>query len=285
MPLENAAMDVEQYRKAYAAEVEKASAPLAEGATPTSARAGEPSEEADYTAAAIAILADAAQPAAARLAALQDVQAATFLGPQFDRYRASYREALRKAATDRDQELRARALELLAMEKDEVARQLLVRGLDDARQALVSAAKAVQLLAYDDHGVAVPMARKVLSESYDVDAKEEALRVLASDPASDEILTRTLSDKSQPARLRSVSASALRTLNPTRFSDAAKRIVMDEGEDDDVRATCLGALSLTQGHAANVDADFARALAQIAAGGKSENLRASAARFLHNRTR
>ena len=66
--------------------------------------------------------------------------------------------------------------------KDEVAKQLLLRGLQNPGQALVSTAKAVQLLAHDDHGAAIPVAHQILGGNYDLDAKEEALRALVSDP-------------------------------------------------------------------------------------------------------
>lgn len=282
-------MDVDEYRRAYAAELAKPQAPQADRFASMSALA-QPSEnamspETDLVAEAIAILANSSQPPAARLAALQNIQAVTFLGPKFDRYRASYRDALRVAATDPDKELRTNALELLAIDKDEVARDLLVKGLEDEQRALVSAAKAIQLLAYDDHGVSVPMAQKVLRENYDVDAKEEALRVLASDPASDEVFARFLSDQSQPARLRSISASGLRMVNPQRFEQEAHRIIVDESEDDSVRENCLGALAHMQGYAARVDANFADKLTKLKTTSKSESLRAAATRFLQTRDR
>jgi hypothetical protein len=227
---------------------------------------------------------DSSKPADVRLAALRNVQTATFLGPGFDPYRAAYRDALRAVASeDKNQELRVRALEILALEKDDVARQLLLKGFEDPGQALVSVAKAVQLLADDDHGVVIPLAHKVVAGKYDVDAKEEALRVLASDPGAGGLFAGILSDRSQPEQLRSVSASGLREVDPQQFEQVAQNIIVDAHEDDEVRANCLGTLNHLQGYSAKVNPGFADALSKLDLTGKSDGLRTAAARYLQTR--
>lgn len=275
-------MDVDQYRKAYAAELEKSRAASTSRFESMSGLATGPSDAgagSSSVAAAIAILGDSAQPAAARIAALKNVQAVTFLGPEFDPYRASYRQALRTAATDKNPELRERALEVLAADKDDVARDLLVKGLESTEQALVAPAKAIQFLAHDDHGVALPMARKLLSESQDVEAKEQALRVLAADPSSQDIFAEVLSDQSQPARLRSISAAGLRAINPQRFAQEARRIVLNKDEDGSVRADTLSALAHARGLAAHADQNFANEVSKLETTGPAA-LRSAASRFL-----
>jgi len=281
-------MNVDDYRKAYAAELEKQKQSGATSEFTTMSAAGPsgstPSSAPDAIAGEIGFFRDPTQTADARLAALRNVQTATFMGPGFDRYRSAFRDALRAVATnDSDQKLRAAALELLAMDKDEVARQLLVRGIDDVHHAIVPLAKAIQLLAFDDHGPIITVARKIMGGNFDVDAKEEALRALASDPGADHIFAGILSDRSQPKQLRSISASGLRAVSPQRFEQVARSIVLNENEDSDVRAECLGALNHLRGYAAKVDQGFADALSNLDLTGKSAGLRAAAERFLRRK--
>jgi hypothetical protein len=269
-------MNVEDYRKAYAQELEKETAPASVEMS-AAAQAGSGNDLSKE----IAVLRDFSQPVDVRLGALHNILTATFLGPKFDRYRASFRDALRAiVADDKNNEMRTNALELLAMYKDDFARQLLLKGLDDATQAVVSVAKAVQLLALDDHGVAIPIAHKIVSGQYDLEAKGEALRVLASDPGAGQLFSKILSDKSQPQLLRSASAAGLRLVDPKLFEKVAQSIVVDHGEDDAVRASALGGLDHLQGFAAKVNADLADKVSKLDLAGKSDALRSAAARFL-----
>jgi hypothetical protein len=277
-------MNVDDYRKAYAAELAK-EPPGPADLTGAGAEAGSVNDAAagqDHPIAQrIAEFGNFSLPAKVRLEALRDIQTATFSGPSFDPFRASYRDALRKvAAQDSNEELRTSALEYLAFDKDDFARQLLLRGLENTGQALVSAAKAVQLLAHDDHGVAIPIARRVINGDYDVGAKAEALRVLASDPQSDGLLANILSDRSQAQPLRSISAAALRILNPQRFAQVAQKIAVDDHEDDEVRANSLGALSHMAGFSTKANQNFLDQLAKMDLSGKADDLRKAAARFL-----
>ena len=280
-------MNVDEYRKAYADEIEQEKVPATDSnnstLAATSADRAAPVGGPDALFQDIAAFRDFSQPAETRLAALHNIQTATFFGPKFDRYRSSYKDALRAVALDdNNQQLRASALEVLALDKDDVARQLLLKGLDDVSQALVPVAKALQLLSQDDHGVALPIARKIIAGTYDVEAKGEALRVLVSDPGSDQLFSKILSDRSQPQLLRSVSAAGLRAVDPKKFEQLAQAIVIDDGEDDAVRASALGALNHMQGFAAKVNQDFATTLSKLDLTGRSESLRTAAARFLQN---
>ena len=87
------------------------------------------------------------------------------------------------------------------------------QGLQNPEEALVSEAKAIQFLGYDDHAELVPLARQVYQRSTGA-AREEALRALATDPQSEKLLTRLLKDKSERSSIRRISASGLQSLNP-----------------------------------------------------------------------
>jgi hypothetical protein len=226
-------------------------------------------------------LEDTAEPKELRLAAFRALKTASFLGPAFAPYRADYLKSLRALATDDEPEIREDALETLVIEKVDYARRLLSEGLRKPDKALVTAAKAIQLLSYDGHAEVAPLVREVFAKTADLPAKEAALRFLASDPGSASLLSRVLKDRSQPASLRRLSATGLRLANPKAFERMARTIVEDRKEDDDVRASCLGALTLAGDfRKTRDDPSFAKAVASLKGSKHSRALRASARRFM-----
>jgi hypothetical protein len=269
-------MDVAKYRERYQAELAKAAKSLEESAAA-------PLEAQDLEEQVEALLATLRDPAAAvadRTAALEELAALDFLGPRFAPFRAAYKEALREVATDRPRELRVRALEVLAIDRDGYAQELLVQGLREPRKALVPEAKAIQLLGYDDHADIVPLAREVF-ERGSGPAREEALRVLATDPESEQLFDRLLKDKSEKRRIRQLSASGLQSLNPEAFDKTARRIVADEGDYNDIRATALAAL--THGREARetpADPKLVETVQKAAESTSSRSIRSAARRFL-----
>jgi hypothetical protein len=268
-------MDVKQYRKRYEAELAKAAEPEGADAVPL-----EKERVADRAAELLGTLRDRDQPLEARMAALQELSALDFLGPRFAPVRAEYKQALRDVATDPQRKLRESALELLAIEKDPYAQELLMRGLKQPKQALVPEAKAIQFLAYDDHAELVPLAREVFERSKGV-AREEALRALAADPESERLFARLLEDKSEKANIRAISASGLQSLNPAAFERAARKIVADDSDYDAIRATSLAALAHgREARETPVDPKLVETVQKLAARTRSPAMRASIRRFL-----
>ena len=72
-------------------------------------------------------------------------------------------------------QLRQRVLGLLAREKDGFAQRKLLQGLENPEKALVPPEKALQLLSYDIHADAYPVARKIVKKPPNANAKREAL--------------------------------------------------------------------------------------------------------------
>jgi hypothetical protein len=191
----------------------------------------------------LATLLDRKQPVAARTEALQGLAALDFLGPRFDPFRADYKQALRTVATDRSATLREQALDLLALQKDPWAQDLLVNGLRQPDEAVVPEARAIQFLGYDDHHAeVVPLARELVKRSSGA-AREEALRLLGSDPQSEPTFRRLMKDKSEKSSIRQLSASGLQSLNPELFEEEARKIVADDSDYNEIRATSLSALA------------------------------------------
>ena len=293
-------MDVGEYRKRYEAELAKAAPPeprrraakrakaADEAASPTErvkAIAAAPLAEDDLAGQVVELLAalrNREEPLSVRTAALQALGALDFLGPRFAPFRADYTQALRDLATDPERKLRESALELLAIEKDPYAQELLVRGLRRRKDAVVSEAKAIQLLGYDDHAEIVPLVRRVYRRARGA-AREEALRLLATDPQSEKLFTRLLKDKSEKRSIRRISASGLQSLNPEAFEKTARKIVADESDDDDIRATSLAALA--HGREARekpVDPKLVDTVQKLREKTRSRVMRSSIQRFLQS---
>jgi hypothetical protein len=293
-------MDPEEYRRRYEAELAEAAPPSHPGrrrggraaaaaeerptpAARANAIAAVPLDEEGLSARVpelLATLRNREEPLRVRMAALQALAALDFLPARFEPFRADYKQALRDVATDPEAELRESALELLAIDKDPYAQELLVAGLERPTEALVPEAKAIQFLGYDDHGEYIPLVREVYKRAKGA-AREEALRVLAADPQSERLFARLLKDKSETRNVRRLSASGLQSLNPQAFEKTARKIVADEDEDNDIRASSLAALA----HGREVrekpaDPKLVETVQKLGEKTRSTALRASARRFL-----
>lgn len=289
-------MDVKRYRKRYEAELAKAvkdgaaeAAGQADAADSAEARANAikaapldletlPAQVSEL----LATLRDRDEPVAVRIAAIEALSALDFLGPRFAPFRADYKQALRDVATDSQRKLRESALELLAIDKDPYAQELLVRGLEQPEEALVPEARAIQFLGYDDHADVVPLARKVFKQSEGA-AREEALRVLATDPQSAKLFARLLKDKSEQAGIRAISASGLQSLDPAAFERTARKIVADDDDYDEIRATSLAALAHgRESREKPADPKFVETVQELTGKTRSRTLRASIRRYLQS---
>ena len=226
-------------------------------------------------------LRDSAEPAVVRLAALRVLQQSRFSGPAFNPKRPEYLAALRTIIDDPDASLRQQALEILAQEKDEYAQRRLLEGLRDPSEALVPPEKAVQLLGYDIHAEHYPILRDMVQNPPSPEAKQEAVRLLAADPNSKELLTERLQDKDEVRDVRIASAAALQSLAPAEFEEQAKQIVLDDDEYDDLRATAINALThFADQEALSQDAELTRRVEQLKEEAPSEEVGRTAGRFL-----
>jgi len=331
-------MDVSDYRKQYAAELEQAAEQrtsfrdlLAESGSPAgrrmafeaSARPGTEDDVAaaesgddDDVAAALGVLGDDDQdvdlrlaalgvisieighrpdvidrlvdlfrdetaPAALRHEALSVFQQSSFSMAAFPAKRPDYLNALRSIVDDRDAELRRRAIGILAREKDEYVQRRLLEGLEQPSKALVPPAKAIQFLGYDVHAEYFPLLRRIAGQTRNRTVKKEAVRLLAADPSSREMLADLLNDKAESRDVRIISAIALQSLAPNQFEAQARRIVLDDEDDDQVRATCINALTHFANPAAFAQDDaFARRVEQMRKESGSPQLRRATTSYM-----
>jgi hypothetical protein len=200
-------------------------------------------EDDDVFSGTLAILRDTSEPAAVRRAALRTLQASSFSVVAFNARRTNYLAALRGLSKDQDLEIRQSVLGILARERDGRTQQLLLEGLEDASQALLPPEKALQLLGYDVHSEAYPVARRIVKKPPNPAAKREALRLLGGDTGSTALFESVLRNKKEDAELRRIAATALQTLKPAALQEHARDIVLDDSDDDEVRATSLTVLS------------------------------------------
>lgn len=205
----------------------------------------------------LAVLADPDQPPPLRGSALASLKAAAFVTTAFAAYRTEFIATLHKILTEANAELRERALEVLVTEQDPKAQALLVKGLQDPSAALVPPVIALQYLGYDDHGGYFPLVRELVKKTDDAEVREEALRLLASDPESRKLFQKLFADKDEKSAVRRLSAVALQALDPAKFEKAARKIVDDDGDYDEIRATALGALTHIEDYAhTRADSEF-----------------------------
>jgi len=214
-----------------------------------------------------------------RLAALQSLGAAAFASPDFASKRGDYIATLRSVADDPDAELRQRVLGILAREKDGFAQKKLMEGLQHPDKALVLPQKALQLLGYDIHADAYPIAREIVRNPPNPDAKREALRLLAADPASAPTFETLLRDKRETPEIRQISAAALHAIKPESLQAHAREMLLDSTDSDDMHQTSLTALTEFGDPAVSSDQPLMNRVRQLRTQ-SSPQVQTSAQRFL-----
>ena len=191
----------------------------------------------------IRLVADPDEKVEVRRAALSVVEASSFKTVDFRRYAAEYKAALRVASTDADAGFRTSALDLLALDHDPYAQQLLLDGLRQPRSALVKPVQAIRMLGYDVHAEHYPVLRNIVETSKQEPLRREALRLLAADSGSRALMRRIATDRGEDKEARATAAVALQSLAPRDFAQVAKTVVLDDDDDDDVRATVISAIT------------------------------------------
>lgn len=212
---------------------------------------------------------------------LDRLQEISFRLPLFPAKRPAYLATLRSILEVPDARLRRRVVGILAREKDEYVQRRLIDGLEHPSKALVPPAKAIQFLGYDIHAEYFPLVRRILERPPNRSAKREAVRLLAADPASVELLVAVLRDKGESPEVRKVAATAVQALAPDRFEAEARRIVLDEEEDQQLRVVCISALALfTEPGAHDEDEELTRRVERLRAGSRSRLVRQATDAYL-----
>lgn len=236
--------------------------------------------------AVIHLVRDASEPAELRKAALKILQEFRFSSKVLRTKRPEYLEALRWIVDDPDAALREAGLGMLAKEKDHYAQERLIEGLEHPDRALIPEAKALQLLGYDIHVRLFPLMQRIATTTQNALAKVEAVRLLASDPGSSNVLTRIFRNKGEAEPVRRASAVALQSIAPAAFEQQAREVALDDDENDEIRATCVTALSHFANRAAvSGDDDLRERLERLITRGVTGPLKRAVENFRarHNR--
>jgi hypothetical protein len=186
---------------------------------------------------------DASEPAELRLGVLRILRQLRFSSVLLNENRAQYIETLRPLVDEADPALRQDAVEMLAQEKDEYVQRRLLESVSSGTPLATTMEKTVQLLGYDIHADHYPVLRRIATEAPSAEARREAVRLLASDPQSTDLLKKIFRDRNEDQQVRRAGANGYLSLDPQGFEQEAREVVFDQGEDDDVRAASLSALT------------------------------------------
>jgi len=183
------------------------------------------------------------------LSALGVLQLAEISAPTtLEANKAEYKEALRSVVDHKNKSLRAVALEILAMEKDDYAQSRLLESLEKPDKKLIEPEVAIQLLAYDLHANYYPVMRQIAQDPSNAIAKREALRNLGADVESKDLLLKTVVNKKEDPETRHAAVTALSSQEPELAADRSKKIIIEEkGEHlDELKTALLNTLLYTE---------------------------------------
>lgn len=212
-------------------------------------------ETADLDALAAVVL-DATAALSVRRTALNQLLVAQFANPIFPKWRKKFTTALVKLMDDPISEFAEAALGQLVKLKVPAAQAKLLSILRSPADALISATKALQLLRYDVHTDAYPIARDLAVNSDDAPTRQAALRLLSADPEAAGLFEKMLKSKGEAPEVRRVCAAALHNLKPKAYQKFAQESVLDDDEHDSVRAQSLMALTTLGDSEALADNDL-----------------------------
>lgn len=232
----------------------------------------------------IALLADAQAAVPLRLMAMSTLQASEFASVVLPRARAEYKRALRGLLDDPSPTLQQFAAEKLAVARDRDLQDRLIAGLKGQQRPLVSAELAIQYLANDLHAETLPLLRELVAKPPSAEAKKEALRNLAKDPQSRDLLVACLLDPKEEPETRHVCLVGLFRSDPTLAAKLGRQVVDDPATPDELRAAILNTLAHLGSHGVASDSAFDARVAKLASEASSEPLRQMANSYRKQRS-
>jgi HEAT repeat protein len=189
------------------------------------------------------VLLDEQEPTDLRHVILDFLETLEFWSPTFKAMRPDYFEVLHKLLDDSVRSLVSDATSILAIHKDEEVQQRLLQSLKDNNEPLVPTAKAIQLLSYDIHFDYHSTVREILmNQSTPEDVRVQAVYALSTDAGSKAVISNILEDKQQSKNVRLASVAAMQSTYPSDFVALGKPVVLDDSDDQEVRAASLNAL-------------------------------------------
>jgi hypothetical protein len=221
-------------------------------------------------------------------AALSVLQSNMFSSASFSAKRPAFINSLRNLVQHNKSSgrgsVKERSAEFLALEKDEFIQRTLVEGLENPEKKIVEPEVAIQLLSYDLHSNLYPLLRNIVQNPPNQRAKKEALRNLASDSSSADLLLKTLNDKKEDKEIRHVCAVGLQSLQPERLQSSLKSILTDKDEDEDLKVALLNTLNYTTDtRSTDEDTEFQSKLDLTQKESKSEEMKETYRKYRQNK--
>lgn len=247
------------------------------------ATSGETRHDEEYIQSLFSILEDSDEPVVMRAAVLDVLEQSRFHSPLFRTMRAEYHATLRTLIDDKDKSLRHRAIEILAYENDEYVQSRLVESIEARSNRLIGITQAIQLLSSDLHAENSDLLTRIVIDPPSRSAKVAAIRAIAADSSSKELLAEHLRDKDEDREVRHAVATALCAVAPDDFEDLAKEIVFDEDDYEDLQALTLTALNYcADTKALYKDLDFHQRVKRLTQKAIHPELKQAAATYLVN---
>lgn len=214
-----------------------------------------------------------------RLEAIDAINRFAFDLQAFREYNAEYTRLLKTLRTDASSKVRSAAFQRLALSLDQDTRALLQKGLSGDALPLVSEKTAITLLGLDDHASS-RAALRVAAERSEESTRRAALRGLAADTSSAALLERIAANSAESTPVRETAALSLKVASPKRFVKLAKKLALDNGEEDRLRATAVSALAHNAETRQLASSDkFKKELEEVSHRTSSRALKASIGRF------
>lgn len=227
---------------------------------------------------------DTSQSVKTRLAAIHQINQIAFDRRAFKDHNAAYDRALKTLRLDKSSRVRQAAFERLALSMDHETRQMLQDSLSGAGQTLVPDKLAATLLGMDDHASSRDVLREATGHS-DNGIREVALRGLAADASSGDLMERIALNGEEPIDIREAAILSLKIADPARFANMAQRLATNGDEDARLRATAVSSLAHTTEALAHARAQSDTLLSDLDAVSRETKSRALKASIKHLKSR
>ncbi len=174
-----------------------------------------------------------------------------------------YAETLRKVVTDDNEQIRTRAIEILALKGDDFTQDKLIESLNAPNNKLIDDATAIRHLSNDLHANSFEAIHRKFNESDDVEVRTTAARCLGNYEAATKDIEAAFTNEIEQEGLRNVCGTVIQTKDKDRYVELAKSIVTNSEDDLEYRTSCLKNLQENYGNKIKTDATFNEALKKV----------------------
>lgn len=172
-----------------------------------------------------------------KVAAINTLNNVSNFSPEVRSRMAEIVNALRGMMRSPDQSLRMSALSTLAWMKDEVAQALLLQEVESDKQEedkVVPTPMAILLLGRDEKALPAPLLRRIAQNPPTPESREEAVRHMAADRESFDILKEIMEDDKNSLEVRSMIPNMLSSIDAPAFLTTARKQLQAKGANHDL---------------------------------------------------